>query len=71
MAIAIKCKEHQLTIEEGAKLLEISERQMYRIISRWKLEGDSGLVHRLRGKSSNRGYPPGLKESVLSQYWKK
>lgn len=71
LQIIASCKETGITIEECAETLEISERQMYRILSRWKSEGDKGLIHRSRGKESNRGYPLMLKETVLSIYWKK
>jgi transposase len=57
--------EHEggkLTVVESAEILGISERQTYRIISRYKKSGDSGVIHLLRGSKSNRGYPEAIKE---------
>ncbi len=42
---------------------------MFRLVKRYRLEGDAGLIHRLRGKSSNRGYPKKVKARVLELYW--
>ncbi len=71
LQIVAKFKDSLVTVEECAETLEVSERQMYRILNRWKSEGDSGLIHKSRGKASNRGYSTELKEKVLSIYWKK
>jgi len=38
---------------EAARLLKLSVRQVRRIAARYAREGDAGLVHRLRGRSSN------------------
>ncbi len=40
--------------QEAAVLLDISIRQTKRLLKRYREEGDKGLVHRLRGKRSNR-----------------
>jgi len=61
----------KLTVIESAEILEISERQTYRIIRRYKEEGDSGIIHLLRGSKSNRGYPEEMKEKVIKIYWEK
>lgn len=58
----------KLTVEEGSELLGISERQTYRIIKRIKEEGSKGIIHRLRGKKSNRGYPEKLRKEVIRIY---
>ena len=38
----------------AARLLGLSVRQVRRILSRYRAEGDAGLVHRARGRPSNR-----------------
>ena len=38
---------------DGALLLDLSERQIYRLLERFRENGPSGLQHKLRGKSSN------------------
>jgi len=44
-----------LTVEEASELIGISARQTYRILKRHKQEGSKGIIHKLRGKQSNRG----------------
>jgi transposase len=51
---------------EAAEALGVSTRQFKRILKRQREEGDKGLAHRLRGKSSNRGMPRELRDEVLS-----
>ena len=58
-----------LHAEEVAKLLRVSMRQVYRLHQRYCSEGDAGLIHRLRGRSSNRGYPATLRTKVVKLYW--
>jgi len=60
----------KLTVREGSEILEISERQFYRIQWSYKIDGLKGLVHKSRGKPSNRGYSKELKEKVISIYRK-
>jgi transposase len=62
--------ERKLSTGEAAEVLEISTRQMYRIKGRYYNEGEKGLIHKLRGKSSNRGYGKKQKESVIKLYVK-
>lgn len=57
-----------LTVEEGADLMGISSRQTYRVLKKIKEEGNKGIIHKLRGKRSNRGYPEGLKKQVIEIY---
>ena len=46
--------DKRITQKEGAEKLEISERHFRRILSRYRKEGDLGLVSRHRGKPGNR-----------------
>ena len=69
---ALEQKLHEkLTVKEASEIIGISERQTYRILRRYKAEGDKGVKHKLRGGRSNRGYPEQLREKVLSIYWKR
>lgn len=43
----------ELSIADAAETLHISERQMYRVLKRYRIEGERGLIHRLRGRISN------------------
>ena len=68
--ILIQTEKKELTVEATSKLLKISKRQVYRILKRIKLEGTRGIVHKSRGKKSNRGYPEEVKEKVMKIYRK-
>ncbi len=57
-----------LTVEEGADLMGISSRQTYRVLKKIKEEGSAGIIHKLRGRKSNRGYPGELKDKVIEIY---
>lgn len=63
--------EGKLTVKEASRIMGISERQTYRLLNRYKTEGDRGIIHRLRGKLSNRGYPKQIKQEVIEIYWKR
>src|SRR3989338_599313 len=52
--------------KHAARQLNISIRQVRRLKKRYKKEGKSGLVHRSRGRQSNRAIPACKKEEVLS-----
>jgi len=63
-----KVIEGSLKQTEAAELLSLSIRQTGRIISRVKEEGPQGVVHRSRGRGSNRKLPPEVKDQVLALY---
>ena len=46
----------------------VTARQVRRLIQRVRVEGDAGLVHRSRGRPSNRQRAPALKARVLRLY---
>jgi transposase InsO family protein len=56
------------TVAAAAESLQISERQMYRLLRRHKKDGDKGIIHRLRGKTSNSGYALLVRSHVLKLY---
>lgn len=47
----------QITQKQAAEQAGISARQMRRVVARYQDEGDAGLIHRSRGRPSNRRYP--------------
>lgn len=53
---------------EAARLLKLTVRQVRRIQRRLQKEGDAGVVHRLRGRASNRRASEELREAVLAKY---
>ena len=52
-----KAIENSITQNQAAEMLDLSDRQVRRIVHRIRLEGDEGVIHRLRGKPSNRALP--------------
>ena len=63
-----KVFEGELTQREAADLAGISERQMRRVVRRVREEGERGVIHRSRGRASNRRYAKQFKEKVLREY---
>src|SRR3954470_21289410 len=53
---------------EAAELLRMSVRQVRRIQRRLELQGDAALVHRLRGRASNRKSDESFRQRVLDAY---
>jgi hypothetical protein len=53
---------------EAGEILWLSSRQIRRIMKRVKAEGDQGVVHRSRGRSSNRKIPDKIKDKVIELY---
>ena len=49
-----RVKRGELTVVAAAELMGVSVRQARRVWKRFRAEGDRGLVHRLRGRQSNR-----------------
>ncbi|MEJ2196310.1 MAG: ISNCY family transposase [Ignavibacteriaceae bacterium] len=68
LTVISQIETSKLTVEKGSELLSISQRQLYRIIKRVKQQGAKGVIHKLRGKQSNRGYPKELKAEIIRIY---
>jgi len=68
-----RVEEKAMTIKEASEVMGISYRQGRRIYKRYVSEGDKGLVHRNRGRPSNRSKSCELKGLILAlyreQYW--
>src|SRR5438094_5304916 len=58
----------QRTQAEAARLLRLSVRQVRRLQRRLEAEGDRGVVHRSRGRPSNRRLADDLKAGALAAY---
>lgn len=58
----------EMTIGEASRSLGLSYRQVQRLMSRYRKEGHSGLVHRSRGQPSSRRKPADFRASVLKLY---
>jgi transposase len=56
----------KLTLEEVASALRLSERQVRRLLGRYRAKGAAGLVHRNRGKHSKRRLGARVRRKILS-----
>jgi len=63
-----KVMERVIKQVEAAEILSLSGRQIRRIVKRIRREGDRGIVHRLRGRPSNRRTPDPVKDKVIRLY---
>jgi transposase len=63
-------QQGQFTQAKAAQLLGLTVRQVRRLQERHEQLGDAGLVHRLRGKPSNRQLDDKLRKRVLAEYRK-
>ena len=73
LVVISRVREKTMTIKEAAEVMGTSYRQGRRIYKRYVIEGDKGLIHRNRGRPSNRSKSCELREIVLAlyreQYW--
>ena len=60
----------RLSAREAGELMNLSRRHVFRLMKRYREAGDAGLIHRLRGRGSNRGYPRQVKARVVELYWR-
>lgn len=57
-----------ITLREASSRLGLSYRQTLRVYARFLRDGDAGLVHRGRGRASNRGHSASFRALVLARY---
>ena len=55
---------------EAAEILLLSSRQIRRIVKRIRVEGDKGIIHKSRGRPSNRRIPRKIRDKVIQLYRK-
>ena len=60
--------DKRITQKKAAELVNVSNRQLRRMIKRIREEGDDGIRHRSRGKASNRRVPRKIKEKALKLF---
>lgn len=61
----------ELGQRQAARMLRVSERQVRRWVRRVEKEGEGGMIHRSRGRCSNRAYAESLKRRVVALYRKR
>jgi transposase-like protein len=68
LELVSRVKEGVMKLVKAAELCGLSYRQMKRVWKRYQEEGDAGLAHHGRGRTSNRRIEDGFRESVLKRY---
>src|SRR4030066_776000 len=63
-----KVLERVIKQGEAAEILLLSGRQIRRIVKRIRREGSRGVIHKSRGRPSNRGIPYKTKERGIKLY---
>jgi hypothetical protein len=60
-------QQGERTQMEAARQLQLSDRQVRRLLVRVRAEGDRGIVHRLRGRPSNRKISADRQQRILAR----
>jgi len=63
-----KILDKRLKQIEAVKILGLCYRQISRIVKKIRLKGDKGIMHKSRGKASNRAFPEEFKDKVIKIY---
>jgi transposase len=63
--IVHQAMDGQMTQQTASSMLDLSERQVRRLVKSVRESGDGGIVHRGRGRPSNRRLPEKVKKQVL------
>jgi hypothetical protein len=63
-----RVQRKEITVGAAAELMDVSLRQAKRLWKRFKGQGASGLVHRLRGRISNRRLPEDLRDKIVKRH---
>ncbi len=66
--VARKVLEKEITQREASGILSLSPRQVRRIVKRVRFEGDQGVIHRSRGRPSNRRIAEAIRGKVIQLY---
>lgn len=61
-----KAIDRSIKQREAAELLELSQRQIRRLVKRVRQESDRGIIHRSRGKQSHRAIAKAIKQRVFA-----
>lgn len=59
-------EQGQISQAEAAAQLGLSTRQLRRVVKRWRERGDEGLIHKARGRASNRRRPQNVRENAVA-----
>lgn len=68
MGVMRRIRRGDLMISEATKILSLSYRHTRRVYRRYYEEGDKGLIHRTRGKRSNRAIGIEVRGKIIERY---
>ena len=68
MTLMTRVTGRVLKLSVAAEMMRVSYRQAKRIVRRYRRDGDAGLVHRGRGRSSNRTRPVSERKRAVALY---
>ncbi len=68
VSIIVNVLKKEITQKKAADILDLSDRQIRRLIKRVKEEGNKGLIHRSRGMQGHRAILGEVKAKVLELY---
>jgi hypothetical protein len=63
-----RVRDGLIKLKDASRILRMSYRQAKRVYKRFCMEGDRGLVHRRRGRVSNRRKDPSFRRLVIERY---
>src|SRR3954447_3724373 len=66
LVVLKKAQEKLITQKQAAAELQITERQVRRMLKRLKREGDQAVIHALRGRPSNRELSEEVRQKAMS-----
>lgn len=68
LKVLARVSKEELKLSDASRVLGLSYRHTRRIYKRYVKQGDKGLVHRSRGRRSNRAYPDKFRKEVIAGY---
>ena len=63
-----KAIDQVITQKHASETIGLSLRQVQRMVARVRLEGDKGIIHKSRGRSSNRSIPDATRRKALTLF---
>jgi transposase len=63
-----KIFDKSINQQEAAEILDLSDRQVRRVVRRVRKEGERGVIHRSRGRTGSRCIEPTIRERILELY---
>jgi len=68
LSIIGRCAGKEIRQSRAAAILGISTRQVKRLVSQYRKEGDGSVIHKMRGQGSHNGTPVEIKSKIISLY---